>query len=108
MPYRPETRRTMQPRNSENHKRQYDAVRRRIFDLLGNRCIVCGFDNPTTLQIDHVNGGGTKERQLYRTRGLRTYYRDILKKIEIGDASYQLLCANCNCIKKDRSGEEKR
>lgn len=107
MPYSPEIRRKMQPRNSERHKSQYYKVKFRIFELLGNKCILCGFENPAALQIDHINGNGARERQLYRTRGLRTYYRDIRRKIETGDNSYQLLCANCNCIKKALSGEVK-
>ena len=93
--------------NTQRHKRQYDLIRSQIFEKLGGKCALCGFNNPLALQVDHVNGGGTRERQLYRTKGLRTYYKDILGKIEVGNTSYQLLCANCNCIKRGRNREVK-
>lgn len=51
------------------------------------------------LQVDHVNGGGTKERQRMSYDSL---YRKVLKNTT-GD--YQLLCANCNWIKKLAKGE---
>ncbi len=65
--------------------------------ILGNRCVRCGFDNWKALQIDHVNGGGTKERK----KGVGAVYRRVIKHPE----DYQLLCANCNWIKRVDNGE---
>ena len=45
------------------------------------------------LQVDHINGGGTQERKRI---GNYAIYGKILKDT----TGYQLLCANCNSIKK--------
>jgi len=71
----------------------YKMHKKTVFQLFGNKCKMCGNKNPIVLQIDHINGGGTKERK--KTNSLRRY------KLVLEDPSkYQLLCANCNVIKK--------
>lgn len=80
-------------------------VRWEVIDLLGGKC-----SNPNcpipyekmdkrALQIDHINGGGNKER-----KNLRTYQLEkiILKRIKSGleVKDYQLLCAYCNWVKR--------
>lgn len=69
-------------------------LRSQILDLLGHKCAVCGFSDPRALQIDHIKGGGYRERQRV---GVDNQYRRIL---EVKGEGYQLLCANCNQIKK--------
>jgi hypothetical protein len=71
-----------------------------VFQLLGNKCVRCGFDDPRALQIDHVAGGGTEERR--NARSTAAYYDRILA---VGAAEYQILCANCNQIKRYENGE---
>jgi len=58
------------------------------------------------LQIDHVHGGGTKERSIYG-RDLN-YYRHILQQIKFGSKDYQLLCANCNFKKRYKNHEDNK
>lgn len=72
-----------------------------IFALLGNKCIRCNFSDTRALQIDHINGGGAKERKSITGN----YHKYVLQKIINGDTSYQLLCANCNWIKKYENNE---
>jgi hypothetical protein len=48
------------------------------------------------LQIDHINGGGSQER---KTR-TRWEWEIIINSFEKGENKYQLLCANCNWIKR--------
>jgi hypothetical protein len=70
-------------------------LRRELLAALGDRCVRCGFGDWRALQVDHVNGGGSRERatlNLNRT----SYYQKILSRPE----RYQLLCANCNWIKR--------
>lgn len=86
-------------------------LREKIIDLLGGKCT-----NPynlnhgdfTTdsryLQIDHVNGGGNKER-IRNNHNIVLFYLSILKKIKEGSKEYQLLCANCNWIKRHVNDE---
>lgn len=77
----------------------YAKVRKEVLSFLGNKCVRCGIDDFRVLQIDHVNGNGYRERQDFGKGGNASvkYYRHIL---EVRGEGYQLLCANCNWIKR--------
>jgi hypothetical protein len=84
------------------------AVRREILDLLGGqKCVHCGYDEDwRALQIDHIHGGGSKDirtssgdSNLWALRGWIAENLDDAKRI------YQVLCANCNWIKRYENGE---
>lgn len=86
-----------------------EKVRLDVLKFVGGEkglvCIKCGFSDIKALQIDHVNGGGRKElRELSFDKNNKQYLEHI-KKNPIG---YQLLCANCNWIKKVDNNEVKR
>lgn len=84
--------------------------RNEIIQLLGSKC-----SNPYNLnhgdflidkrclQIDHVNGGGQKQLKINQQGEM--YYRRLLKEIKAGSKDYQLLCANCNWIKRYENKE---
>ena len=74
------------------------ASRQRLLDFLGGKCVHCGNADARVLQIDHVNGDGAACRALM-TPGEQ---RD---DIFIAPTNYQLLCANCNWIKRVENGE---
>ena len=90
--------------SKETHKR----MKERAFQKLGNKCSNpfnidhSSFEgNPfylQVLQIDHINGGGSKQRKL---TGHQHFCRAILK----GSKDYQLLCPTCNWIKRVVNGE---
>lgn len=67
----------------------------RVFALLGSHCAECGAEDHRILQVNHKNGGGTKERRLTRTRG--HIYQHILRGERAVD-DLNLLCANCHTI----------
>ena len=74
--------------------------RKRLIESLGGKCVRCGFSDWRALQLDHVNGGGTK--QYHKDPG--TYYwRLYAGKVEPKDI--QLLCSNCNWIKRYEENE---
>jgi hypothetical protein len=77
--------------------------RQEILRALGDKCSKCGFADERALSIDHVNGGGSKERA---TVG-GGYYSMILRRLRDGHNGYQLLCCNCNQIKKRENNEER-
>jgi hypothetical protein len=84
-----------------------------IFGRLGNKCFECGFSDIRILQIDHVNGGGLKEIQkVNKAKGIGSSSRSaryllyVRKKIREGSKDYQLLCPNCNWIKRIENKEE--
>jgi hypothetical protein len=76
-------------------------IRDRVFQKLGNCCVRCGFSDSRAFQIDHVFGGGGKELRMFNTRR-KAYYQKILDDTE---GRYQLLCANCNWIKRHEKKE---
>lgn len=86
---------------------KWDEMRKLILNKYGNKCNRCGFTDPRALQIDHVNGGGVREsrekygygvtKSGYNIHARFRYYQDVLKD---KTGKYQILCANCNWIKK--------
>lgn len=81
----------------------------KVYKKLGDKCSnpACqwlnadgtrGCTDRRCLQIDHVNGGGNKDR-----RGCYiTWYRKVFNDCS---GAYQLICANCNWIKRAIRGE---
>ena len=79
-------------KHPERHRKSINEYRRKqrlaAIAILGGVCKKCGFSDVRALQIDHINGGGVKE--------LKKVIRSVLNK----ENKYQLLCANCNWIKR--------
>jgi hypothetical protein len=95
------------------NQRRFSLIRRRriraeIIQLLGGQCMnIYGLhDKPFTdvrcLQIDHVHGNGCKAKG---SKSAETYMKRILNEIKTGSKDYQLLCANCNWIKRSENHE---
>lgn len=81
------------------------ALKEQIFQLLGDKCVRCNFTDKRALQIDHINGHGG---QLLKGICTQKYYRSIIALPETERrATYQILCANCNWIKKAENNEVK-
>lgn len=84
-------------------------VRQEIFELLGGaRCVHCGYDKDwRCLQIDHIHGGGKKDsRTSGGTTNLWSFRRWLSAHQEDAKHVYQVLCANCNWIKRFENGEQ--
>jgi len=80
------------------------TIRTKIVDLLGAKCCRCGFSDVRALQIDHVLGNGCKERKtMSQSKLYGKIYNLIATKKDFG--RYQILCANCNWIKKHENKE---
>lgn len=90
-------------------RRQNDLQRVRLYELnckhrmrckallrLGDKCVKCGFSDWRALQIDHKKGGGRKEQRKIGSDGIR---QNVLR-MKNPKSKYQLLCANCNWIKR--------
>lgn len=67
------------------------------------RCVRCLIDDINVLCIDHIEGGGYKERQGGISRGGYSFYQR-LKKLGY-PKGYQVLCANCNLKKLIEEGK---
>ena len=86
--------------NEKNNLRSR-KLRLKVLKKLGGKCVECGFDDWRALQIDHVNGGGTRELKKYYGR-LQKYNRMVLAD---NNGKYQILCSNCNWIKRHERNE---
>ena len=79
-------------------------LRRTVLQVLGDKCKICGFSDYRALQIDHIKGGGSKER---KEKGFSSqFHRHVLNNFLNGENKYQLLCANCNWIKRFENKNE--
>ena len=81
---------------AKNNRERRKELRLTIIKKLGGKCVRCGFQDYRALQVDHKEGGGHRTWQ--ETRSPERYYKNILENLESGN--YQLLCANCNLIKR--------
>ncbi len=67
-----------------------------VLQFLGGKCVICGYDaDERALQIDHINGGSKADIERFSS------YVAYLKHVrEVNGKGYQVLCANCNAIKR--------
>lgn len=71
---------------------EYNARRKaKVFTHYGNACVCCGETEPVFLTLDHVNGGGTKERKTKRT----AFTWEVALREGMPDR-FRILCWNCN------------
>ena len=95
--------------NARSSKKTRSKLRVEIVSLLGGKCVRCGFEDIRALQIDHVNGGANKEVMKKYGKPYSNCHRYVLIRdaILLGSKEYQLLCANCNWIKRFENKEIK-
>lgn len=93
---------------NERVREEQRKRRREFIDAMGGECVRCHFDDIRALQVDHVNGDGAAERTAGVRKDTRKYFDYVLAHRD----RYQLLCANCNWIKrveeKEASGPRNR
>ena|SRR3972149_6273505 len=83
------------------HNRKNQAkLRKKVIEKLGGKCVECGFSDTRALHIDHINSGGTL---LNKTTAWHKRYKAILN--DTNKEEVQLLCANCNFIKRFEKNE---
>ena len=75
-------------------KESRDRKKSKVYDFYGRKCKCCGETNIGFLTIDHINGGGNKQRKL-------TGYNsgDFIVNYIVRNnfpPEFQTLCMNCN------------
>lgn len=91
----------IQKKNRARSSQTWQQKRReKILTLLGNKCVKCGFLDKRVLQVDHIKGVGRKELKTFKNT--YQFYKHVLK---VGKLKYQLLCSNCNWVKKFENQE---
>ena len=79
------------------------VLRQKIIEILGSKCVQCGYSDIRALQIDHVNSNGAYER---KSIGIPKMYAKAYEEVSRGNyENYQILCANCNWIKRHTHDE---
>lgn len=78
---------------------EYRRSRLIVMAHLGGKCVSCGFADYRALQFDHVKEKGLTH---LRSQTWRKYHQEILDDTE---GRFQLLCANCNWIKRYENEE---
>lgn len=86
---------------SRNYKQR---VKRECFQLFGDKCKACEYSDIRALQLDHTHGNPHRRAGQYG-RGSTGLYIAILKG-RLPVSAFQLLCANCNWIKRMESRRE--
>mgnify|MGYP001576290723 CR=1 FL=1 len=89
---------------TEYRRKIEQALRAAVLESFGNKCDKCGFSDKRALQIDHVNGGGNIELRIE----LRNTMKYLKKVLADKTGMYQLLCANCNWIKRAERNEHRK
>ena len=73
-----------------------------MIEKYDGRCNRCGITDHRVLQIDHVKSGGNADRKTCKGAGIG-YLTAVLAD---DSGKYQLLCANCNWIKRWETQQE--
>ena len=103
-----QTNREWQKRNRhkvrEWEKKDYYYYRNMLFDILGHECKICGFNDKRGLCFDHIDNKGYEDRKRTNSKQLvRNYARNPITAYN----TLQVLCCNCNQIKRFISGDLK-
>lgn len=88
-------------RQSSKAQTWNQKIRQKVLELLGNKCVKCGFSDYRALQIDHINGDSPDDGTVTGS----SYYKRVIASIEKEELKYQLLCSNCNWIKRYEKNE---
>jgi hypothetical protein len=79
-------------------KRTYHETRLKLMQLLGDCCKWCGHPDERVLEFDHINDDGADDRKKFSgARSMLDYY---VKNHEEAKERLQLLCRNCNWLKR--------
>ena len=90
----------------KKQKAYYIKIKKELMEYLGGiKCSKCGFTDIRALQFDHIKGNGKQDRLIHKSHTtLALYY---YKKPELAKQEIQVLCANCNWIKRFENYEHK-
>ena len=89
-------------RKNELDRRRALEAKKIIYDVLGGAvCKNCGCDDIRVLQLDHINGGGSRHYKKLKAEGQTLHSWLIKKKLPPG---FQVLCHNCNFAKGHYDG----
>ena len=77
----------------------------KVIEMLGGKCCVCGISDPRVLQVNHLKGGGGKDRAKY---GYSSGYWSAIISGRRSTEDLDLRCANCNILYEYERGRRGR
>lgn len=80
-------------KNSQKYHERYMNLKREFIEAYDGKCYCCGETAIAFLTLDHIHGGGYKER-LKEGTGTQIYLR--LRKAGYPKDKYRCACMNCN------------
>lgn len=99
---------TYYPKNQKRISKYQREIRQErlkfVIDFFGGKCIRCGFSDIRALQMDHTLGRNGEKR----LGNIDSRYSFVKTFPEEAKVKYQLLCANCNFIKREENGEHRK
>ncbi len=82
-------------------KKYDDNIKLDVFKHYSNgkiECAICKCDDYRVLNIDHIGGGGLKERRKQNLDGGAVFFRWLIKNNY--PEGYRVLCRNCNWLEQ--------
>lgn len=76
---------------------KYSQLRKLSIKIVGSKCCACKNNDYYSLQIDHINSDGFKDKFFKNKYNL---YNRIIKNPNWAKSKFQTLCCNCNCLKQ--------
>ena len=84
------------------HDKWTKQLRQELLVAYGGKCACpcgCTVCEPEFLNLDHVNGGGRKQRRESKVQNSGTPFYSWLRKHGFPKDKFRLLCWNCNCAR---------
>jgi RNA polymerase-binding transcription factor DksA len=82
----------------EKGKIKRREIKLKIINAYGGKCACCGENIPEFLTLEHIKGGGQKERKALRSKySCQSLYKKLIN--ENFPSGYSILCFNCNITK---------
>jgi len=96
-------------KTSEKQK-ELDDVKWSVFSVYSNSnipyCKSCNETNFDYLELDHINGDGYKQKNdVGHRQGGDNFYRKLKRLGYPNKDKYQVLCSNCNLVKRKENNE---
>lgn len=80
-------------------KKRRNKIKQKVIDLYGGQCSCCGETIIQFLTMDHIEGGGSRDRR--KSKNHIDIWRSMVKEYHEDSINakkkYRVLCFNCNC-----------
>ena len=75
---------------------RHEQLRKSVFEKLGGKCVICGVADYRVFQLNHINGGGHRQREERKLTGDKLLLAILKQTIDV--TQFDARCANCNML----------